>query len=146
MAKYRELDKEKPLWDQMDIADNEYANKPDIKAVIEKMIADDGDVMRPPADGKLRRTNNPDGTPLNIDLHLKDPTPIVAPTYRLNPTTAKCVTDNLEDMEAMGMVRRTEYSPWISLRFLCASQMVLGEAVLTFVSSTRSFGASLTRS
>ena len=112
VAKYRELDKEKPLWDQMGIADNEYANQPDIKAVIEKMIADDGDVMRPPADGKLRRTNNPDGTPLNIDLHLKDPTPIVAPTYRLNPTTAKCVTDNLEDMEAMGVVRRTEYSPW----------------------------------
>lgn len=65
VAKYREIDKEKHLWDHMGIADNDYANKPDIKAVIEKMIADDGDVMRPPADGKLRRTNNPDGTPLN---------------------------------------------------------------------------------
>ena len=93
------------LWDQLGLDTNEWANRPEVKLRLQEGLRTYGDLFRPDSDGKLRRINKYDGTPVIVTIQLEDGASHRCRAYKTNAGYTLKVEDKIRELHEQGHIR-----------------------------------------
>ena len=110
-AVYRKVEGD-TLWQQLGLENNPWANLPRNKGILSKALAASGEIFTPDKDGNLRRVNNPDGSPVEVDINLKPGANVRHRAYRSGKFAKEQVRAKLLELEAQGLITRADDSTW----------------------------------
>jgi hypothetical protein len=111
-AVYRKVE-DGSLWTQLALHKNDWANIPRNKKVPETALQESGDIFTPDENGNLRRIQNPDGTPIEIDFQVKpDKIHRVRNAYRNGKFAHEVIEENIREMEKQGLISPAPDPTW----------------------------------
>ena len=108
-AVYRKVEGD-TLWQQLGLENNPWANLPRNKGILSKALAASGEIFTPDKDGNLRKVNNPDGSPVEVDINLKPGANVRHRAYRSGKFAKEQVRAKLLELEAQGLITRADDS------------------------------------
>jgi hypothetical protein len=105
---------EEPLWEQLRLDTNDFWNVPANKTIMKRSLDKSGDLWRSNPDGTLRRVNMPDGTPIEVSIHLEPGASAHSAAYRVSKENEAKVAQKLYDLKREGSIEEAPFSHFSS--------------------------------
>ena len=100
------------MWTQLGLDQNDWANIPRNKTILEQALKDSGDVFTSDAQGNLRRIQHADGTPIEVDIHVKPGKHHRVRAYRNGKFAREVIEKKIREFEKQGLISRAPDSTW----------------------------------